>query len=96
MTDAQQPDAAMVIQTANALITGAPISEEQLRAAMPHYAALVRLLSISGPSFSVSMRQAVEMHNKAVRRLKENLEEKRARERQHREAMDGLVELTVE
>jgi hypothetical protein len=97
MSDPSNPGnlPAMVVQTANALITHAPISEEQLRAALPHYRALADLLRISGPSFSQSLHLAVQFHNKALERLRESESARVARERRHREEMDGFTELTV-
>ena len=86
----------MNVQTANALITGAPVTEEMLRLAMKHFAALETLLSISGPRFGNARSEAANMHNKAVARLRENEIERRLREARHRDAMSGLVEIKVD
>jgi hypothetical protein len=83
----------MTIQTANALVTHAPISEEQLRAAMAHFKALAALTSVSGPRFANANRDAVAMHDVCVRRLRETWAEAEVRERRHRETLDGLTEL---
>ena len=87
---------AMSVQTANALVTGAPCAEEQLRAAMRHYATVENLLSISGPRFANARNEAARWHNTAVQRLRENMIEQRLREQRHAEQMAGLVELKVE
>ena len=84
---------AMTIQTANALVTHAPISEEQLRAGMAHFKALAALTAVSGPRFANANRDAINLHDVCVRRLRETIAEAEVRERRHREAMDGLVEL---
>jgi len=77
------------------LVTGAPLEESQLRLAMAHFTALEKLLSLSGPRFSNARSEAANMHNVAVRRIKENLMEKRQREQRHADAMAGLVEISV-
>ena len=86
---------AMNVQTANALVTGAPVTEDMLRLAMAHFAGMEKLLSISGPRFSNARAEAVNMHNIAVRRIKETMQDKALRERRHAEAMAGLTELSV-
>jgi len=85
----------MSVQIANALVTGAPLGEDALRLAMAHYSELERVLSVSGPRFSNARADAVNLHNMAVRRLRETSLDKIARERRHAEALDGLVELGV-
>ena len=85
----------MNVQTANALVTGAPLEEAQLRIAMAHFVALEKLLSLSGPRFSNARSEAANMHNVAVRRIKETLVEKRLREQRHADAMAGLIEIAV-
>ena len=84
---------AMNIQTANALVTGAPIREEQLRVAMDHFKALESLLSISGPRFSNARSEAANQHNAAVRRLRETRDQAVLRARRYQEAKDGLIEI---
>lgn len=96
--EAAMPRAApeMVIQTANALTTGAPISEDQLRLAAVHYQALAEMALKSGPRFSNAARDAVNLQNVCVRRLRETLDEKRTRAIRHAEMTDGLVEMRIE
>ena len=83
----------MTIQTANALVTHAPISEEQLRAAMAHFKALAALTGVSGPRFANANRDAVNLHNVCVARLRESREAALRRDVRHREVMEGLVDL---
>lgn len=83
----------MSIQTANALVTHAPISEEQLRAAMVHFKALAALTAVSGPRFANANRDAVALHNTCVARLRESREAALRRDMRHREVMEGLTEI---
>lgn len=85
----------LLITTANALRTGAPIGEEQLRVAMAHFKALSELCARSGPAFANANRDAIGLHNRAVQRMRETMVERQARERRAAEAMDGLTELPV-
>ena len=86
----------MDVQTANALVTGAPIVEAQLWAAREHFRQLAELLTRSGPRFANAHRDAVNSHNPCVRRLKESQEDALVRERRARERAAGLTELSVE
>jgi hypothetical protein len=88
--------AGMLILTANMLLTGGPIEEDQLRAAVAHFRGLAEMCVRSGPRFGGSHREAINLHNLAVRRLRESSEEKKARERREAEARDGLTELELE
>ena len=96
--EAAMPRAAaeMLIQTANALTTGAPVSEEQLRLAAAHYQTLAELALKSGPRFSNAARDAVNLQNVCVRRLRETRDEARQRAIRHAELTDGLVEMRIE
>lgn len=86
----------MQIQTANALITGAPIAVDQLHAAKAHFETLATLLSRSGPRFANPQRDAANMHNKAVARIRESIVEARLRETRAVEAASGLVEIEIQ
>lgn len=57
-------------ELANALITQAPLSTEELTALRLHFHALAGACNISGPRFSNARRDAIDMHNKAVLRLR--------------------------
>ena len=81
------------VTVANALIVGSPLTEDDCRAAMAHYRALADLLRVSGPRFANAQRDAIDLHNRAVQRLREGLAERQARERRAAEAAEGLTEL---
>lgn len=66
-------------ETANALITEAPLSVPELTVLREHFAALAALCSESGPRFANARRDAVDMHNRAVRRLRGIRDEARRR-----------------
>lgn len=55
---------------ANALVTGAQLSELQLEAAYLHYKTLADMLSHSGPKFSEAKISAVDLGNAALDRLR--------------------------
>ena len=57
-------------ETANALITEAPLTTEELELLRDHYAKLTALCETAGPRFSIPRRDAVDMHNRAVRRMR--------------------------
>lgn len=92
MSDTAFPPSALIV-TANALVTGSPLDEPELRHAMQHFRDLAERLQISGPRFGTAHRDAVDLHNRAVRRLRETRAEREVRERRAAEAADGLIEL---
>lgn len=57
-------------ETCNALITEAPLTPAELDGLRLHFAGLVATLEVSGPRFSNARRDAVDMHNRVVRRLR--------------------------
>jgi hypothetical protein len=57
-------------ETCNALVTEAPLTTAELTLLMTHFRALYDTLQISGPRFTTAGRDAVDMHNRTVRRLK--------------------------
>lgn len=69
----------MSVQLANALVTSAPMTVAELHCTREHFYALLRMFDISGPLFSPMRRQALDMHNRAVRRLNGIREEARRR-----------------
>lgn len=66
-------------ETCNALITEAPLTRPELSNLMAHFASLAGMMEISGPRFSNPRRDAVDMHNRAVRRLRGIRDEARRR-----------------
>lgn len=76
--DGEEP-AVMSGRLANALMTQASMSSSELHCAVRHYLALIKLLDVSGPYFASQRRQAVDMHNRAVRRVNGIREEIRRR-----------------
>lgn len=74
---------------ANSLITGAPLSEEQLESLYRHYKALADSLAISGPRFSESRNVATELGNTALDRLRRQRAQREADDRA-RARDDGL------
>jgi hypothetical protein len=65
--------------TCNALITEAPLTNEELDLLRVHFAGLERMMVISGPRFSNARRDAVDMHNRAVKRMRGIRDEVRRR-----------------
>lgn len=63
----------------NALITEAPLTTDELQRLRFHFAALEQMAVISGPRFSNARRDAIDMHNRAVRRLRGIRDEVRRR-----------------
>lgn len=63
----------------NCLVTEAPLTRAECDHLRKHFAALEHMLVTSGPRFSNARRDAVEMHNRAVRRLRGILDEVRRR-----------------
>ena len=59
----------MTVRLSNALITNAPMSKIEIHAVRLHFLSLSALLDVSGPTFASMRRQAIDMHNRAVRRL---------------------------
>lgn len=57
-------------ETCNALITEAPLSTEELTGLREHFRVLYTMCEQSGPRFSNARRDAVDMHNRATRRLR--------------------------
>jgi hypothetical protein len=78
-------------ETANALLTEAPLTTTELDALRTHYAALADMCEVSGPRFSNPRRDAVDMHNRAVRRMKGIRDEARRRATMAEE--DDLLEI---
>lgn len=91
-TTAAEP---MQIQTANALITGAPADDDQLQAARAHFRTLSEMLTVSGPRFANAARDAAGLHNTAIRRLREADQERRRRAARQADADAGLNEIEV-
>jgi len=83
----------MNVQIANALITGAPLDDDTLIAAQEHYRVLADMLFDSGPKFGLARRDAVEFHNKCVRRRRESSEEAARRAAQLAAHEADLVEI---
>lgn len=54
----------------NCLVTEAPLTRAECDHLRKHFAALEHMLVTSGPRFSNARRDAVVMHNRAVRRLR--------------------------
>ena len=74
------PDApVMSVALSNSLLTSAPMSRADLDCCRVHYRALLDMLDRSGPIFASQRRMAVDLHNKAVRRLNGIREEERRR-----------------
>lgn len=73
----------------NSLITGAPLSDEQLESLYRHYKQLADSLSISGPRFSEARLVAIELGNAALDRLRKQRAQREAEERA-RAKDDGL------
>lgn len=92
MTDAPAP---MRVQTANALITGAPVDDEQLEAARLHFRVLEAALSISGPRFTNAQQQAALLHNKTLDRLRENALQRQQRAERQAERESGYLPIEV-
>jgi hypothetical protein len=65
--------------TCNALITEAPLTNEELDLLRVHFAALEQMMVISGPRFSNARRDAVDLHNRAVKRMRGIRDEVRRR-----------------
>jgi len=78
-------------ETTNALVTEAPLTTAELTLLMTHFRALYDALQISGPRFTQSSRDAVDMHNRAVRRLKGIRDEAKRREMERKD--DDLMEI---
>lgn len=66
-------------ETCNAIITEAPLTNAELDGLRAHFASLVASLEISGPRFSNARRDAVDLHNRVVRRLRGIRDEARRR-----------------
>ena len=79
-------------ETANALVTKAPLTTAELTLLMAHFRALYDALQISGPRFTQAGRGAVDMHNRSVRRLKGIRDEAKRREQERKD--DDLVEIS--
>jgi hypothetical protein len=77
-------------ETANALVTEAPLTTAELTLLAAHYRALAALCEASGPRFSNARRDAVDMHNRAIRRLRGIRDEARRRALEHE---DELLEI---
>ena len=64
----------------NTLITEAPALNKELDALRLHFRDLEAVLRVSGPRFAGARRDAIDMHNRAVRRMKGIRDEIRRRE----------------
>lgn len=69
----------MSVPLSNSLLTAAPMSRAELECCRAHYRTLLDMLTVSGPIFSGQRRVAIDMHNKAVRRLNGIREDERRR-----------------
>ncbi len=85
-------DRPMGVEVCNALVTGAPLRDGELLAMIGHFRALHELLVVSGPRFSAAGRDAVDLHNRSVRRLRETREEA-ARRQAQRDVPPELMEI---
>ena len=63
----------------NTLITEAPATMAELHALRQHFYGLAGLLQLSGPRFAGARRDAVDFHNRAVRRIRGITEERKRR-----------------
>jgi hypothetical protein len=77
--------------TCNALITEAPLTNEELDLLRIHFAALEQMMVISGPRFSNARRDAVDLHNRAVLRMRGIRDEIKRREAMQEE--EHLLEI---
>lgn len=77
--------------TCNALITEAPLSNAELDLLRLHFATLEQMLVNSGPRFSNARRDCVDMHNRAVRRIRGIRDE--ARRKATIQEDDALMEI---
>lgn len=87
MSDARPVSA----ETANALVTEAPLTTPELVLLRDHFKALFDLLVMSGPRFTSGRRDAADMHNRAIRRMRGIRDEAKRREQQR--ADDDLMEI---
>jgi hypothetical protein len=78
-------------ETTNALVTEAPLTTAELTLLMTHFKALHEALQASGPRFTQGARDAADMHNRAVRRLR-GIRDEAKRKKQER-ADDDLLEI---
>lgn len=78
-------------ETSNALITEAPLTNGELDMLRLHFAELAELCVVSGPRFSNARRDAVDMHNRAVRRMRGIRDE--VRRRATMEDEDALLDI---
>jgi hypothetical protein len=78
-------------ETANALVTEAPLTNAELDLLRTHFAALFKILEVSGPRFSNARRDAANMHDRAVRRLRGIRDE--AKRRAAMQDEDELLEI---
>lgn len=63
----------------NCLVTEAPLTRAECDHLRKHFATLEHMLVTSGPRFSNARRDAVLMHNRAVRRLRGIIDEVKRR-----------------
>lgn len=85
------PPEPMNTRLANALVTQAPMTMVQLDTVRLHFERLAQMMLISGPVFSPMRRSAIEMHNKAVRRINGHMEDIRRRAKEDEE--ERLLEI---
>ncbi len=79
MVKLPEPPPVMNVFLANALITGAPLTTEELACMRTHFVELVRLLAMSGPRFVNARNDAVRLHNSVIARIKGEREALRRR-----------------
>lgn len=65
------PSPVMGTDIANAIVTSAPLTAQQLEVALEHYEGLNAMLQVSGPRFVNAKRDAVDMHNRALTLLRQ-------------------------
>lgn len=64
----------------NVLITESPVTIPELHVLRQHFSEVEKLLVLSGPRFAGPRRDAIDMHNRAVRRIKGIIDENRRRQ----------------
>ena len=78
-------------ETTNALVTEAALNHAELLLLRDHFKTLFDLLVVAGPRFTSARRDAADMHNRAIRRLKGIRDEAKRRETQQADA--DLIEI---
>lgn len=75
----------------NAIVTNAPLTGDELTTLLAHFRALADTCAISGPRFSNARRDAIDMHNRIIRRIRGEREE--AARRAALDVEDPLLEI---